>query len=264
MAEPTDFEIMLHVQGRMPQAFAMLQQRYQSRLFTLARSLGCSVQDSGQVVQRVWTFVWKNAEHFDLERERSVALWLYELTAYYAQTQLANRRLRWQEWLVGTLALVMVFSLGLLGVSFYPRLRQWGVTLARAWVGSPDLGVLERTWRQAQDTRVFVLRGVAGDPPLQGLWSPRHRQLLLVGEGIPTPPAGQVYQLWAVFWQGDDLPTQELESGGTFVGDSEYWLSSPFLHGQPERILITREKQPGGIRPGATILWDSALSGDPE
>ncbi|MEN9219351.1 MAG: anti-sigma factor [Thermostichales cyanobacterium SZTDM-1c_bins_54] len=254
MAEPTDFEIMLQVQRRMPQAFSLLQERYQSRLFGICRGLGCSVQESAQVVQQVWAFVWKHADQFDLERERSVALWLYELAAFYSQQLFANRRQYRQRlvWVgVGTVVLV---GLAQMTPAMVAALHQGAVNLARAWVGSPDLQVLERQWRQDARTQIFRLQGA--EPELEGLWSGENRQVLLITRGIPTPPPGQIYQLWAISPQagGETL----LESGGTFSGEASHWLSNTFLTSQPQRLLVSRERQPGSLRPGEVIVWDSA------
>ncbi|GAB4215238.1 MAG: hypothetical protein OHK0012_14990 [Synechococcales cyanobacterium] len=266
MAEPTDFEVMLHIQGRLPQALTVLQQRYHARLQQMAQALVGDTQHTATVLRRVWLFVWRHADRFDLERERSVALWLYELVAFFSREVQHQRQQRRHitTWAAGFLA-VMVGVAGA-GYSLYPAWHHWGVSLARTWRGSPDLGELAQRWRQHPQTQTFQLHPLDQQGgSLEALWSPTDRQILVVGSGIPAPPAGMAYQLWAIDTEKQDQPRSHIESGGllTMIASGSAsdapitWLSNSLLTATPSRLLITLEPQSGNIRPGTAILWDS-------
>lgn len=273
MAELTDSELMRQIQLRDRRSHFLLKDRYQKRLLDIALATLKQPHQAEEVVRQVFEFCWKRADVFDIERDRSVALWLYELTAFQAR-----ERLRRWAWLPAPTAIqttasvwprrILLVGLGVLGLYAtgmtveYWRLRwQWGSLLP-----GDEMAIqrLYQEWQQQPDIQRITLRDPSlGNPLLvQALWSPRAKQVLLLASEMAPAPQGSTYQLWL---QSDlEGGAQMLESAGTFTVNGEgslQWLSRPTLSTQPTRLLITLEPMGGSESPtGAPLLQSHVLT----
>jgi hypothetical protein len=277
MAELTDSELMRQIQLRDRRSHFLLKDRYQKRLLDIALATLKQPHQAEEVVRQVFEFCWKRADVFDIERDRSVAVWLYELTAFQAR-----ERLRHWAWLpvptsIQTTASVwrrriLLGSLGVLGIyavamtAEYWRLRwQWGSLLESEPVA---IRRLYQDWQQQPDIQRATLRDPSfGNPMLvQALWSPRAKQVLLLASEMAPAPRGSTYQLWLE----SDLQggAQLVENAGTFAVNAEgslQWLSQPTLSEQPTRLLITLEPIGGSESPtGSPLLQSSFLIPAPQ
>ncbi|MCF2969716.1 anti-sigma factor [Synechococcus sp. Nb3U1] len=273
MAELTDSELMRQIQSRDRRSHFLLKDRYQKRLLDIALATLKQPHQAEEVVRQVFEFCWKRADVFDIERDRSVALWLYELTAFQAR-----ERLRRWAWLPAPTAIqttasvwprrILLVGLGVLGLYAtgmtveYWRLRwQWGSLLPEDQMA---IQRLYQEWQQQPDIQRITLRDPSlGNPLLvQALWSPRAKQVLLLASEMAPAPQGSTYQLWL---QSDlEGGAQMLESAGTFTVNGEgslQWLSRPTLSAQPTRLLITLEPIGGSESPtGAPLLQSHVLT----
>ncbi|MGQ9837322.1 MAG: anti-sigma factor domain-containing protein [Cyanobacteriota bacterium] len=269
MAELTDAELMRQIQLRDRRSHFLLKDRYHKRLLNIALAILKQPHQAEEVVRQVFEFCWKQADAFDTEQDHSVAVWLYELTAFQAR-----ERLRRWAWLptptsIQTTASVwprriLLVGLGILGLYgaamtvAYWRLRwQWRSSMPTDQVA---IQRLYQEWQQQPDIQRVTLRDPSFSNPMlvQALWSPRaKRVLLLASEMVPAPP-GSTYQLWL---QSDlEGGAQMLESAGTFTVNAEgslQWLSQPTLSEQPTRLLITLEPMGGSESPTGTPLLQS-------
>lgn len=206
MAEPTDFELMRQIQLRDRRSHFLLKDRYQKRLLEIALSTLKQPHQAEEVVRQVFEFCWKHAEAFDLQRDRSVALWLYELTAFQAQKRL--RRWSWlpapasirvaPPWWPRRLLWGSLVGLGIYAVAItaaYWRLRWQGESVA--------IQRLYQEWQRQPQVRRTLLRDPSFRNPLlvQALWSPRAKQvLLLASEMPPAPPGNHLPTVAGVGW----------------------------------------------------------------
>ncbi len=263
MAEPTDFELMRQIQLRDRRSHFLLKDRYQKRLLEIALSTLKQPHQAEEVVRQVFEFCWKHAEAFDLQRDRSVALWLYELTAFQAQERL--RRWSWlpapasirvsPPWWPRRLLWGGLAALGIYAVAMtvaYWRLRWQGESVA--------IQRLYQEWQRQPQVRRTLLRDPSFRNPLlvQALWSPRAKQVLLLASEMPPAPPGTTYQLWLE----SDMPGggRRLESAGTFTVNAEgslQWLSQPTHSHQPTRLWITLEPAGGSESPTDAPLLQS-------
>ena len=68
---------------------------------------------------------------------------------------------------------------------------------------------------------------------------------VVVGEGVPDPPSGRVYQLWAVAGSADPVPAGFLEEADAgFVGELDGW--------EPGAVLGISEEPAGGSQQPTT------------
>ncbi|MEN9225684.1 MAG: anti-sigma factor [Thermostichus sp. HHBFW_bins_43] len=272
MAELTDSELMRQIQSRDRRGHFLLKDRYQKRLLEIALATLKKPHQAEEVVRQVFEFCWKRADTFDIERDRSVALWLYELTAFQAR-----ERLRRWAWLPAPTSIQTTVSvwprrilLGLLGVLGvyatamtleYWRLRwRWGSLLQSESVA---IQRLYQDWQRQPDIQRATLRDPNfGNPTLvQALWSPRAKQVLLLASDMAPAPQGSTYQLWL---QSElEGGVQMVENAGTFAVNGEgslQWLSRPTLSPQPSRLTITLEPAGGSESPtGSPLLQSSFL-----
>ncbi|MCJ2542980.1 anti-sigma factor domain-containing protein [Thermostichus vulcanus] len=272
MAELTDSELMRQIQLRDRRSHFLLKDRYQKRLLDIALATLKQPHQAEEVVRQVFEFCWKQADVFDIERDRSVAVWLYQLTAFQAR-----ERLRRWAWLPAPTSIqttasvwprrILWVSLGVLGLYAaamtveYWRLRwRWGSLIPT------DQVVIQRLyqeWQQQPDIQRATLRDPSfGNPTLvQALWSPRAKQVLLLASEMAPAPQGSTYQLWL---QSDlEGGAQMLENAGTFTVTGEgslQWLSQPTRSQQPTRLFITLEPAGGSESPtGSPLLQSSFL-----
>ncbi|MEN9201914.1 MAG: anti-sigma factor [Thermostichus sp. DG_1_6_bins_120] len=271
MAELTDAELMRQIQLRDRRSHFLLKDRYQKRLLDIALATLKNPHQAEEVVRQVFEFCWKRADAFDVERDRSVAVWLYALTAFHAKERLQ----RW-AWLPAPTAIqttvpvwprrllwVGLVALGLYATGItveYWRLRQGSLPPAE----QVAIQRLYRQWQQQPDIQRTILRDPSLNNPtlVQALWSPRAKQVLLLALEMAPAPQGTTYQLWlqSELAGGGQL----LENAGTFSvnGDgSLQWLSRPTLAEQPTRLLITLEPTGGSESPtGAPLLESHRLT----
>ncbi|NJL97461.1 MAG: RNA polymerase subunit sigma-70 [Synechococcaceae cyanobacterium SM2_3_2] len=272
----TDFELLCQMQTRERRAYFLLKDRYRDRILSIARSLLAQPHQADEVVRQVFEQSWRQADSFDLRRDRSVALWLYALARSYAlptsprwpwqRPQSAERRgfsTQGSPWLINLLALGVV-GLGIsTGISLW-RWHQLSGLLARISLPEPgasvDLQATYQQWQHQADIRRLTLR----DPQLQSgtlaqlLWSPSENRALLLGTQIPTVHPGLTYQLWT---RSAD-PNQAL-SVGTFMSATDgtvQWLSdsfAPTLDGDPQHFWVTLEPLGGSSNPTGLALLES-------
>ncbi|MFS8855534.1 anti-sigma factor [Synechococcus sp. H55.7] len=265
MAEPTDFELMRQIQLRDRRSHFLLKDRYQKRLLEIALATLKQPHQAEEVVRQVFAFCWRHAEAFDLQRDRSVALWLYELTAFQAQ-----ERLRRWSWLPAPASIRVAPPL-------WPRRLLWGglaalgiyalAITAAYWrlgsqIGGETVAIqrLYQEWQRQPQVQRTILRDPNFRNPflVQALWSPRAKQVLLLASEMPPAPLGSTYQLWLESdMQGGG---RRLESAGTFAVNAEgslQWLSQPTPSQQPTRLWITLEPAGGSESPTGPPLLQS-------
>ena len=279
MAEPTDFELMERIQSRERRAHFLLKDRYRTRLRDIAFAILKHHHKAEDATQQVFDFCWKQADIFDLERDRSVALWLYELTGFYAREQL--RRWPWTKqktkvlvpapasplvgWIAGLLGLTVV------GLGAYAGWITWQHRLLRdqmltqALPPQASIEQLYQEWQQRASTQSFTLRDPEAQTNIlaQLLWSTTERQAILLTTNLQSAPRGRIYQLWAV---GSESAAAEesgirTESAGTFAPPSDgtvQWLSESLTLESPQRFLLTVEPTGGSSTPTGEILLESA------
>ncbi|MFT0814605.1 anti-sigma factor domain-containing protein [Synechococcus sp. OH20] len=263
MAEPTDFELMRQIQLRDRRSHFLLKDRYQKRLLEIALATLKQPHQAEEVVRQVFAFCWRHAEAFDLQRDRSVALWLYELTAFQAQ-----ERLRRWSWLPAPASIRVAPPL-------WPRRLLWGglaalgvyalAITAAYWrlgsqIGGETVAIqrLYQEWQRQPQVQRTILRDPNFRNPflVQALWSPRAKQVLLLASEMPPAPLGSTYQLWLESEGGG----RRLESAGTFAVNAEgslQWLSQPTPSQQPTRLWITLEPAGGSESPTGPPLLQS-------
>jgi hypothetical protein len=277
MAEPTDFDLMEKIQARERRAHFILKDRYRKRLFEIAFAILKEPHKAEDVVRQVFEFSWRQSSIFDLERDRSVAIWLYELAGFYAR----ERKKRW-PWLKSASSLVptnrsladLKWAIGLLvGLVAYAGGITWQyVHLRHQWITQVDLSLitiqkLYSEWQKKPDTQRLTLRDplFKSDSLAQVLWSPSQRQIILLASNFPLPPQGKTYQLWATssLENSDQAnqPTGEIvESVGIFssrVDGTIQWLSQSLSIPRLDRLFLTLEVEGGSDRPTGSILLES-------
>ena len=271
MAELTDFQLMRQIQLRDRRSHFLLKDRYRKRLLDIALAILKQPHQAEEVVRQVFEFCWKHADAFDLQRDRSVALWLYELTAFQARERL--RRWAWlpaplsiqtsaplwpQRLLWGSLAVLGIYALAI--TAAYWRLRwQWGSPIEGESVAVQRL---YQEWQRQPQVQRTLLRDPSFSTPLlvQALWSPHAKQVLLLASEMAPAPPGSTYQLWleSEIQGGGRL----LENAGTFAVNGEgslQWLSQPLHSEQPTRLLVTLEPAGGSESPTGPPLLQSSF-----
>ncbi len=213
MAELTDFELMRQIQSRDRQAWVTLEDRYHRRLFEIGFAILKHPRKAERVAHQALQFCWRQAKVFDLERDRSLALWLYELAHFYAYQHLQRQpwseadvkgssppRSAWTSWIM---ALLMLTLTGVGAYATWISFRFWQsqqqLALCPAYAGS-ELPQTYQDWLRQPDLERIALQ----DPSFPStsfaeiFWSPVNQQLLLLAVGLPPAPPGQAYQLWAI------------------------------------------------------------------
>lgn len=278
MAEPTDFELMERIQSRDRRAHFLLKDRYSARLRDIAFAILRNHHKAEDATRQVFDFCWKQSDIFDLERDRSVALWLYELTGFYAREQL--RRWPWSKQnnkvlvpapanpLVGWIAALM--GLLVLGLGPYAGWITWqnrrlqDQVITQALPSQDQIQALYQDWQQQPSTQSFTLRDPRSQTNIlaQLLWSPTAGQAILLTTKLQAAPAGQIYQLWALGpTDASETGSSPTESAGTFAPPSDgtvQWLSESLNLEDPERFILTTEPLGGSETPTGEIRLESA------
>lgn len=279
MAEPTDFELMERIQSRDRRALFLLKDRYRKRLFEIAYAVLKNPHRSEETTRQVFEFCWRKAEVFDLERDRSVAQWLYELTGHYARE--SSRRWPWEHqqtqermplsrnplsaWIIGILCLTL-FGLGASFLNLIWRNRSLEDQISLQGLASADvIRQIHREWQQRSSTRSLLLTDpdAQTDALAQVLWSPSEKQAILLTTNLPPAPRGRVYQLWASSSFDTSLPGAQLESAGIFIpprDGSVQWLSEPLSLEVPGRFIVTLEPSGGSEYPTGETYLESELA----
>ncbi|MGF1576845.1 MAG: anti-sigma factor domain-containing protein [Cyanophyceae cyanobacterium] len=272
----TDFDLLCQMQARERRAYFLLKDRYRDRILGIARALLSQPHRADDVVRQVFEQSWRQADSFDLRRDRSVALWLYALARSYALPP--PTRWPWQasppperagSFAQGSPWLIKLLTLGVVGLSISTGISLWrwhqlSGLLARISLPDPgasaDLQATYQQWQQQANIRRLTLR----DPQLQSgtlaqlLWSPSENRALLLGTQIPAVQPGLTYQLWT---RSAD-PNQAL-SVGTFMSAADgtvQWLSDSFgpnLGGDPQHFWVTMEPLGGSENPTGLALLES-------
>lgn len=277
MAEPTDFELMERIQTRERRAHVLLKDRYRKRLYDIAFAILRNSHKAEETVKQVFEFCWRQADILDLDRDRSVAVWLYELTEFYARER--SHRWPWAKQgsalrssseasapnaiVIGLLSLAVV-SLGTYAswVTWQNRQLQAQMSTQRGQ-GQETLQQLREQWEEQSTTRFITLRDPEAQSPtlVQLLWSPVDRQALLSTTNLRPVEQGQTYQLW-VGRSDPDLPSDlQVESAGTFLPSHTgtlNWLSPPLSLQNPDRFILTLEPEGGSERPTGEIVLHNA------
>jgi len=278
MAEPTDFELMERIQSRDRRAHFLLKDRYSARLRDIAFAILRSHHKAEDATRQVFDICWKQSDIFDLERDRSVALWLYELTGFYAREQL--RRWPWSKQKNKVLVpapanplmgwIVVILGLVVLGLGSYAGWLTWqnrrlqDQVLTQALPPQAQIQRLYQDWQQQPSTQSFTLRDPRAQTDIlaQLLWSPTAGQAILLTTELQPAPTGQIYQLWAIGPQ--DSPEEDsiqTESAGTFAPPSDgtvQWLSQSLTLKAPDRFILTTEPMGGSDQPTGEIRLESA------
>ncbi len=292
MDDPTDFELMAGLQDQDRRAYFVLKDRYQQRLHHIAEAILNNPQEADEIVQQAFDHVWRQADTFDRERERSVALWLYDLTGTLARA----KQKRWLGWLfqrsqstrweqgssvkqllqiLGQLPPVVLISgaslIGVTGITLsYATWATWQLYLKPVGYTTTVASDEDITRIQQQrSTQTLTLR----DPYQQSstlaqvLWSPTNQQILFVATEFPQADRGKTYQLWAEVSTREPSPEQldpaarTLESAGTFavpeVGSVQF-LSPVLTIPEPNRFFVTLEPRGGSELPEGDIVLVSS------
>ncbi len=279
MAEMTDFELMDQMKTRERRPYFLFKDRYYQRVFDIAYAILGNRQTTEEVTRQVFEHVWRQAEFFDPDTRRSVAIWLYETTSFFALKRL--QRWPWSRnenapaygtgWGVTakiTLATLALLILGVGGYSIWATLQLRSLSTIAATASEPevDLQELYQLWTRRPNTLYLTLR----DPKLQSdtlaqlLWSPADQQAVFIATNFPSTPRGSIYQLWAVSGASGTDPglPQITESAGTFrtPNDGTVQLLSPILTlSQPDQFLVTLESGDGSDSPQGRTVIESRL-----
>jgi hypothetical protein len=282
MGEPTDFELMRRIQSHERRAHFILKDRYHKRLFDIALAVLKNTHKAHDVVREVFDYIWRESALFDLERDRSVAIWLYELTGFCARERLK----RW-SWLGGRsaqprgsllqTAMITGLSLLVVGLGGYAAWATWQLSTLGQQVAArqpqpdpDDFQQIYRQWQQQAGTQSFTLRAprFETDTLAQILWSSQQRQLLFLATDFPALPKGKAYQLWVVSQvaapSGSD-PTETveiLEDAGTLTPSPQegtvQWISQNLATETPLGFLVTEEPQSGSQQPTGPVVLESS------
>ncbi len=114
---------------------------------------------------------------------------------------------------------------------------------------------------QSDRLRVVVLGGLAGAPRALGrvLWSPAKKQAVLYAFGLPRPPAGKDYQLWAIDGQ---TPRSEGVFPVDAAGRATHVLPEAPAAGGASAFAITLEPAGGMPQPTGAILLLGSVGAD--
>lgn len=271
-----DFELMSRIQKRDRQAWILLKERYSARLRQIAYATLKKNRYSDTVVRQVFEFCWSQSSLFDLARDRSVALWLYELTGFLSQERLRQPllSLAWDPLQPRRRTGLWVGVLTVLGLMI-AALSAYGVTLTyQYWL-------LQQYWiQQGRDSKLYIqktyatwqsqptVRRVSLEDVKQGnvlaniLWSPNERKVLFSASNLPPPPIGKRYHLWVTTHQDDGthLPggsSTLVEKAGAFTSVEEeqtQWLSGTLLTDAPSLITVTLEPIQGSEDPTGPVF----------
>lgn len=281
MADPTDFELMRQIQARERRAHFILKDRYQKRIYEIAYATCHDPHQAQSVIQKVFEYCWQKAEVFDLDHDRSVALWLYELAAFYARkvSDPAERAARSHSrlksdpgdsaapppkaWLVPTLAL------SLLGISGYAGFLTWQFLQGRPDPGTSEVQAIQTlytNWQQQPNIQRMTLRDpkFRSDVLAQALWSPTERKLIVAASQFPPSPLGRAYQVWVVsrIPNAQGQLAEMTESAGVFnrnADGSVLWLSGALTTITPQRLWVTLEPGAGSSRPNGPVIVENNL-----
>ncbi len=282
MGEPTDFELMERIQSHERRAHFILKDRYHKRLFEIAFAVLKNTHTAHDVVRQVFDFIWRESSLFDLERDRSVAIWLYELTGFYARERLKRWSWFWQgrsQPRGSLLQTGVITGLGVLvvGLGSYAAWATWQLSSLGQQVAArqpqpdpEDFQQIYRQWQQQPGTQSFTLRAprFETDTLAQILWSSQQRQLLFLATDFPALPKGKAYQLWVVSQVAapsgaDPNETVEiLEDAGTLNPSPQegtvQWISQSLATETPLGFLVTEEPQAGSEQPTGSVVLESS------
>ncbi|MDX2270451.1 MAG: RNA polymerase subunit sigma-70 [Cyanobacteriota bacterium] len=280
MAEPMDFELMAQIQARERRAHFMLKDRYHKRLLEIAFAILRNPHHAEEVVRQVFEFSWRQAEVFDLERDPSVAIWLYELTRLFAQERL-NRWGWFKKSRPSSLPSqsadktpwswsLKLFVLGLAAYGLVITWQYWQIR--QTWLTYIDQAAQEvqrlyQSWIRQPNVQEVLLRdpSLRTDRLAQGLWSSQARRLILFSNNLAAAPPGQAYHVWVednAASPQPGIPSKTVEFAGslTFAQDGTLQWASPALQtAQPDRLVITLESVNHQDLPTGEVVLESRL-----
>jgi hypothetical protein len=276
-----DFELMSRIQKRDRQAWITLKGRYSTRLREIAYAVLKNNRRSDTVVRQVLEFCWSQASLFNLTRDRSVALWLYELTGFLSEEQLRQPLLRFVQdplkpkrrrglW-AGILTVLGLIIVALSAYGLTLTYQYW--LLHQYWIQEAKDSKLyvQQTytaWQSQPTVRRISLEGVRqGNVLAHILWSPKEKKVLFSASNLPPPPLGKRYHLWVTTYQDDgtNLPggsSSLVEKAGAFTAfeqEQTQWLSGTLLTDAPSLITVTLEPIQGSEDPTGPILLQAEM-----